>query len=157
MSFVREVVREALGDEYDALVRQVSSPGTFEEVALTDPFDRGFETAKKVFDPEEEAVAVVFNSTVPLQRIAHIPNLRGFSLTVPSETIAAIFDGFLDKIFDCIDNQIQQIEARRHLLVDREVQIVPVGGGSRSAYIYNAIFDRYTAQEYIVERGKNAQ
>ena len=147
----RKRIEDVLGPTLDKIAASIQDDISDDSTRLSraqviDAFARGFEEATHSFAGDEGSAIPIYLSSGDkidariIREHGWRLDRRNFYLSVGE--MKAIFDEYLEHIFQLIDNQIASLEAAG-LLKDHVLKMVKVGGGTLPPYIGHKLQERY--------------
>ncbi|KPI40540.1 uncharacterized protein AB675_7697 [Cyphellophora attinorum] len=130
---------QIFGDSYNRVVEQLSAGGPRDDDLLLEPFSRGFEKAKRQFDPDmEHDLAIPFDSPDRLPPVPEISSVRGNMLFIKAQRMRDILEKFMQGIRPTLDDHFLRLEAfmkQNKTAKKARIEMQCVGGGSKSRFI----------------------
>jgi hypothetical protein len=132
---------QIFGDSYDRVVEQLSAGagGPRDDDLLLEPFSRGFEKAKRQFDPDmDHDLAIPFDSPDRLPHVPEIPAVRGNMLFIKAQRMRDILEEFMQGTRPTLDDHFLRLEAftkKNKTAKKARIEMQCVGGGSKSRFI----------------------
>ena len=143
--------------EYPRVLAQVC-PLQGDEDRFLEAFARGFEEAKRDFDPDSQSdIPIAFDAqgAWQLPPIHGVPALQHGQLMISADDMRSIFGEYVQGLCTPIYDQLQALEDAQKKTAETTVEIHCVGGGSKSEFIWRTLDRKFPGAR--IKRRTNIQ